>query len=166
MVGVLLYHARALNQPTLTSFIESGTNQTNITQHIMDVTTHLLNYSATYPNPTLRFVVILRIFCDESYLSVSRCRSKPTYYFYLSSGMSTDTATSTFKPSITIKKSLLISTHRHLRMQPFTFSIKVFRTSCLPPPRPRLRWYLPTAKNTSPFAKRWSIQASSADYPP
>ena len=101
-----MYHARALNSPALPSLSEIGTAQANPTEHTLDATTRLLNYCATYPNPTLRFVasdMILRVFSDASYLSVSKCRSRAAGYFYLSSGMPADSDTSTFKPSTTTK---------------------------------------------------------------
>ena len=47
--------------------------------------------------------MILCVFSDVSYLSVSKCRSRCTDYFYLSSGMPTDSVKSTFNPSITTK---------------------------------------------------------------
>ena len=78
VVDVLLYHTRALNSPALASLSEIGTTQANPTVHTLDVTTRLLNYCATYPKPTLRFVasdMILRVFSDASYLSVSKYRS-------------------------------------------------------------------------------------------
>ena len=106
MVDVLLYHTRALNCPALDSLSKIGTTQCNPTENTLDTTTRLLKYCTTYPNPSRRFVasdMILCVFSDVSYLSVSKCQSRCTDYFYLSSGMPTDSVNSTFNPSITNK---------------------------------------------------------------
>ena len=55
-IGVLLYHARALNSPLLTALNTLGTEQASATENTIISLTQLLDYCATYPNPTLRFV--------------------------------------------------------------------------------------------------------------
>ena len=56
VVGVLLYHTRALNSPALASLSDIGTEQAQPTANTAAATTKLLKYCATYPNPTLRFI--------------------------------------------------------------------------------------------------------------
>ena len=106
VVGVLLYHARALNSTALASLSDIGTEQAQPTANTTAATTKLLNYCATYPNPTLRFIAsdtILRVFSDASYLSVSKSSFRTAGYFYMSSSMPSDTAECTIKPSVTPK---------------------------------------------------------------
>ena len=90
VVGVLLYHTRALISPTLASLSDTGADQVQSTTNATEATTKLLNYCATYPNLTLRFIASdmnLRVCSDASYLSVSKSRSRVASYFYLSSIM-------------------------------------------------------------------------------
>ena len=70
-------------------------------------TTCILNYCAAYPNSTLHVDardMILCVFSDVSYLSVSRYRSRAARYFYITSDIPADTATFMFKPSTTTTK--------------------------------------------------------------
>ena len=104
--GVLLYRTRAFNSPALILLREIGTDQASPTDHTLHATTLLLNYQATHPNPTLRFVasdMILPISSNASYFSVSKYWSRAAIYVYLSSSMSTNTALSILKPSTTTK---------------------------------------------------------------
>ena len=87
-IGVLLYHARSLNSPLLATLNTLGTEQASATENTIISLTQLLDYCATYPNPTLRFVasdMVLRIHSDASYLYVSKARSRASGFFYLSS---------------------------------------------------------------------------------
>ena len=68
-IGVLLYHARALNSPLLVALDSFGTEHASATENTIIALTQLLDYCATYPNPTLRFVasdMVLRILSDTS----------------------------------------------------------------------------------------------------
>ena len=87
-IGVLLYHARALNSPLLAALNTLGAEQASATENSIIALTKLLDYCANYPNPTLRFVasdMVLRIHSDESYLSIPKARSRAAGLFYLSS---------------------------------------------------------------------------------
>ena len=88
----MLYLARALNSPLLVARSELGTEQAVVTEITTIALTQLLYYCDTYPNPILRFVasdMILHIHSDVSHLSVSKVRSRPAGYFYLSSNTNT-----------------------------------------------------------------------------
>ena len=66
----------------------------------------LLNYCTTYPNSVLRFCasdMVLRVYSDTSYLSVSKGRSRAAGYFYLSSVMPSDNCDTPVKPSANFK---------------------------------------------------------------
>ena len=61
-----------------------GTEQVTPTEFTGKAVTQLLNYCATYPNPVLRFCasdMVLRVYSDTSYLSVSKGRSRSSSYF-------------------------------------------------------------------------------------
>ena len=97
----LLYHARALNSPALAVLSDIGTEQAKSTTLTAQSTTKLLNYCTTYPNSTLRVVasdMILLVFSDASFLSVSQGHSRAAGYFYLSKIMPTNVITS--KPAL------------------------------------------------------------------
>ena len=55
IVGTLLYHTRAVNNPVLPAFSTIGTDQSIGTEAATLVTTQLLDYCVTYPDPVLRF---------------------------------------------------------------------------------------------------------------
>ena len=55
VVGVILYHARALNLPTLVALSSIDTEQATPTEFTGKAVTQLLNYCATNPSPVLRF---------------------------------------------------------------------------------------------------------------
>ena len=106
VVGVLLYHTRVLNCPALVSLSDIGTEQAQPMTNTAVATTKLLNYCATYPNPTLHFIandMILRLFSDAFCLSVSKSRARVAGYFNLSSAMPSDTAEGAIKHSVTPK---------------------------------------------------------------
>ena len=103
VVHVLLYLTRVLNSPAIASLSDIGTEQAQPTANTAEATKKLLNYCATYPNSTLRFIasdVILPVFSDVSYLSVSKSFSRVAGYFYLSSTIPSDTAEGAIKPSV------------------------------------------------------------------
>jgi len=56
---------------------------TEATEHAAN---HLLDYAATHPNATLRFVrsdMILHIHSDASYLTATKARSRYSRWFFL-----------------------------------------------------------------------------------
>ena len=66
-IGVLLYHARVLNSPLLAALNTLGIEQASATENTIIALTQNLDYCATYPNPTLRFVasdMVLRTHSD------------------------------------------------------------------------------------------------------
>ena len=87
IVGTLLYHTRAVNNPLLPALSTIGDGQYVGTEATASVTTQLLNYCVTYPDPVLRFKaskMVLHIHSDTSYLSVRGARSRAADFFYLS----------------------------------------------------------------------------------
>ena len=112
-IGVLLYHARALNSPLLAALNTLGTEQASATENTIISLTQLLDYCATYPNPTLRFVesdMVLRIHSDASYLYVSKARSRATGYFHLSSNGNTPPSKSAVHLLCVVLKHVMAST--------------------------------------------------------
>ena len=93
---MLLYHTRTLNSPLLVAINTLGTDQASTTGNRIIALIQLLDYCAIYPNSTLRFVasdMVLRIYSNASYLSVSKIHSRTVGFFNLSS----DGDTPTFK---------------------------------------------------------------------
>ena len=75
--GVLLYHTQSLNSLLLAALNTLGTENASATKNTIIALTQLLDYCATYPNSTLRFVAsdtVLRIHSDASYISVTKTR--------------------------------------------------------------------------------------------
>ena len=67
---------------------EIATQQAKGTQTTLQAVTHLLNYSATHPDATIRYIasdMCLHVDSDASYLSVSKARSHVVGFHYLSS---------------------------------------------------------------------------------
>ena len=84
-IGVLLYHTGALNSTLFAVLNTLGTEQASATGNTIIDLTQLLDYCTIYPNPTLRFVasdMVLRIYSDASYLSVSKARSRAVGFFF------------------------------------------------------------------------------------
>jgi hypothetical protein len=87
VIGVLLYYARALDSTMLAALGTIGSDQASATQETMDALTHLLNYCASNPDATIRFVgsdMFLLVASDASYLSAKKARSRVAAYLYLS----------------------------------------------------------------------------------
>jgi Reverse transcriptase (RNA-dependent DNA polymerase) len=87
VLGTLLYYARAVDPTLLTAIGTLASQQANGTQQTMAGVTQLLNYCATYPDSTTRFIasdMILHIESDASYLSESKARSRAAGYHFLS----------------------------------------------------------------------------------
>ena len=87
IVGTLLYHASAVNNPLLPTLGTIGSDQSVGTEATASAITQILNYCATYPGRVLRFKankMVLRIHSDASYLSIRGVRSRAAGFFYLS----------------------------------------------------------------------------------
>jgi hypothetical protein len=86
VLGTLLYYARAVDSTMLAAIGELATQQTAGTKQTMEALTKLLNYAASHPEATIRFIasdMLLAIESDASYLSVSKARSRAAGYFFL-----------------------------------------------------------------------------------
>jgi hypothetical protein len=71
-----------------------GTQQTAGTKRTMESLTQLLNYAASNPEATVRYVasdMILALNSDASYLSVPKARSRAAGYFFLTNKCATPT---------------------------------------------------------------------------
>ena len=87
VLGIFLYYARAVDATMLVAIGEIATQQAKGTQATMQAITQLLNYCATHPNASIRYVasdMCLHIDSDASYLSVSKARSRFAGFHYLS----------------------------------------------------------------------------------
>ena len=87
VLGTLLYYARAIDSTMLPAIGTLATQQAHATQATLQTLTHLLNYAATHPDATIRYVasdMILHVDSDASYLSESKARSRAGGYHYLS----------------------------------------------------------------------------------
>lgn len=87
VVGTLLYYSRAVD-PTLAAALSSiATAQTRGTEATLKAVHQLLDYVATYPNATIKYLasdMILTVHSDASYLSESESRSRAAGHFFLS----------------------------------------------------------------------------------
>ena len=82
-----MYRARFINSPLLAVLNTIASIQATSTENTRITITQLLDYCATHPNSILHFTrssMILRIYSDTSYLSVTKARSRATGFFYLS----------------------------------------------------------------------------------
>jgi hypothetical protein len=85
VVGVLLYHARAVNSTLLIAHSSLASAQAAPTEHTMSLVKWLLNYAATQPNVVLTYKksdMILAIHSDASYLSEASARSRVGGHFF------------------------------------------------------------------------------------
>jgi hypothetical protein len=92
VLGTLLFYARAVDPTMLVAIGDIATQQAKGTQATMQAITHLLNYCATHPTATIRYIasdMCLHIDSDASYLSVSKARSRSAGFHYLSNKPST-----------------------------------------------------------------------------
>ena len=88
VLGTLLYYARAVDGTMLVAIGTLATEQSRGTEATLANLVYLLNYAATHPNATVRYIasdMVLHIECDASYLSETKARSRAAGYHYLSS---------------------------------------------------------------------------------
>jgi hypothetical protein len=72
ITGKFLYYARAVDPTMLVTLSALASQQTNGTERTLDDAIKFLNYCATHPNATIRYVtldMILQVHSDASYLS-------------------------------------------------------------------------------------------------
>ena len=87
IVECLLYYARAIDGPILTSLSDIGSEQIKSTEATAQAVVKLLNYYATFPDAVVKYItsdMCLWIDSDSSYLSVQKYRSRAGGLFYLS----------------------------------------------------------------------------------
>ncbi|MGL5499878.1 MAG: Ty1/Copia family ribonuclease HI, partial [Plesiomonas shigelloides] len=86
VVGVFLYYARAIDLTMLVALGTIATTQAKATENTRKAAIRLLNYAASHPNATIKFIASdmqLKVFSDASYLSEPKARSRVGGYFYL-----------------------------------------------------------------------------------
>jgi hypothetical protein len=85
-VGVLLYFGQAVD-PTLAAALSSiSSRQAKRTTAVLEACKQLLDYCATHPNPSIRYLtsdMILVLDTDGSYLSELNGKSRAAAYIYL-----------------------------------------------------------------------------------
>ena len=87
IVGTLLHYGRTIDSTILVALGTIATAQTTGTEATTQAITQLLNYCATHPDATIRYVASemhLHIHSDASYLSVAKARSRTATYMFLS----------------------------------------------------------------------------------
>ena len=87
VVGVFMYYYTAIDNTLLVAVREIGSEQYRATFKTMDEVQQLLDYLASNPNATISFHAsgtILFIHSDDSYLSVTKARSRSSGIFFLS----------------------------------------------------------------------------------
>jgi hypothetical protein len=88
VLGTLLFYARAVDSTMLPAISTLASQQAHGTTATMEALTQLLNYCATHPDATVRYVasdMVLHIESDASYLTATKARSRAAGYHYLSS---------------------------------------------------------------------------------
>ena len=88
VLGTLLFYARAIDSTMVAAIGTIATQQAKGTKTTMEAITHLLNYCATHPDATVRFIasdMVLWVESDASYLTAPKARSRAAGYHYLSS---------------------------------------------------------------------------------
>ena len=86
IIGATLYIARILEMTLLVTCNDIGIQQTKSTMNTLNLTAWMLDYMATYPNPSITFKasdMILWVSSDSSYLSVPGGRSRVGGYHFL-----------------------------------------------------------------------------------
>jgi len=86
--GVLLFYSRQVDPTILMALSEISTQQAKPTAKTMDKVVKLLNYLATHPDASVRFVasdMVLWTDSDASYLTAPKARSRAGGYHFLSS---------------------------------------------------------------------------------
>jgi hypothetical protein len=87
VLGTLLFYARAVDYSMLPAISTLASQQAHGTKATLEALTQLLNYCATHPDATIRYVasdMCLHIDSDASYLSTPKARSRAAGYHYLS----------------------------------------------------------------------------------
>jgi len=87
IIGTLLFYGRAIDSILLVALGTLLAAQSKQTAATAQAITQLLNYCATHPEATIRFIASemhLHIHSNASYLSVIRARSRAGGYFFLS----------------------------------------------------------------------------------
>jgi Reverse transcriptase (RNA-dependent DNA polymerase) len=110
VLGMLLYYARAVDPMLLTAIGTLSSQQAKGTQKTMSAVTQLLNYCATYPDTTTRFIASDMVLCvesDASYLSETQARSRAAGYHFLSSTPTDETTQIPSNGAITVYSSIL-----------------------------------------------------------
>ena len=86
-VGTLQYYGRGVDPTILHALNDIAATQTNATDKTAEAVLHLLNYLATHPDATIRYVaspMILHVHSDASYLTASKARSRAGGNYFLS----------------------------------------------------------------------------------
>jgi hypothetical protein len=87
IIGTILFYGRAIDSTHLVALGTLLAAQSKGTTATAQAITQLLNYCATHPDATIRFIASemhLHIHSDASYLSEIRARSRAGGYFFLS----------------------------------------------------------------------------------
>jgi hypothetical protein len=88
VVGTLLYYSLAVDPTMLVALGSIAAAQSTATAATYAATVWLLNYAASHPDATIRYVasdMILHIHSDASYLSEKKARSRAGGHYFLSS---------------------------------------------------------------------------------
>jgi hypothetical protein len=86
VIGTFLFYARAVDTTMLAALSTLASEQASATSKTEAAIQQFLDYCATHPNATVRFVasdMILRVHSDASYLSERNARSRSGGHFYL-----------------------------------------------------------------------------------
>ena len=87
IVGTVLYHARALNNKPLTTLSSTGSEQSKATQATNEVSNHLLDYRATYPNDGITYRasnMVLAAHSSAEYLNETCARGRAGLHIFCS----------------------------------------------------------------------------------
>jgi hypothetical protein len=93
IVGTLLYYGRAVDPTLVTALSSIASQQANATEATLQACNQLLDYVATHPNATIRYLASdmrLVVHSDASYLSESKARSRAAGHFYLANQSNED----------------------------------------------------------------------------
>ena len=99
IVGTFLYYARAVDSTMLVAL--GSIASANKSEDTARAITHLLNYAATNPDATVRYIasdMCLKIHSDASYLSEPKARSRAGGHFFLSSNQLTPPSATSIPP--------------------------------------------------------------------
>ncbi len=87
VTGTLLYNARAVNSPILTSLSSIATEQAKPTKETMEVVKQLLDYCSTQEDAIITYnasKMILAVHSDAGYANKKKSRSRAGGHFFLS----------------------------------------------------------------------------------